>query len=101
MHVAEECVRTVPERHVPGHLTGELHARNLKLFDETAKLNPPDLAKVPDPRKLAALQELFAKAYDANATLRGMLFGLRSLDVVRVLEDVSGSKTEPPVEVEA
>jgi len=79
----------------------ELHARNLKLFDETARLNPPDLAQVPDPRKLAALQEVFTKAYDANATLRGMLFDLRSLDVVRVIEDVSGSKTEPPVKGEA
>ncbi len=66
---------------------GELHARKLKLFDETAKLNPPDLAQVPESRKLAALQDAFTKAYDANATLRGMLFDLRSLDVVRVIED--------------
>jgi hypothetical protein len=83
------------------YFPGELHARELKLFDETARLNPPDLAQVPDPRKLAALQEVFTKAYDANATLRGMLFDLRSLDVVRVIEDVSGSKTEPPVKGEA
>ncbi|MBI2890379.1 MAG: hypothetical protein HYY13_06290 [Nitrospirae bacterium] len=27
---------------------GELHARKLTLFDETAKLNLPDLAKVPE-----------------------------------------------------
>jgi hypothetical protein len=79
----------------------ELHARKLKLFDETARLNPPDLAQVPESRKLAALQEAFTKAYDANATLRGMLFDLRSLDVVRVIEEVSGSKTEPPVAGEA
>ena len=44
---------------------------------------------------------MFTKAHDANATLRGMLFDLHSLDVVRVIEDVSGSKTEPPVEGEA
>lgn len=79
----------------------ELHARNLKLFDETARLNPLDLAKVSESRKLAALQEVFTKAYDANATLRGMLLDIRSLDVVRVIEDVSGAKTEPPVKGEA
>ncbi|MDO8722917.1 MAG: TaqI-like C-terminal specificity domain-containing protein, partial [Syntrophales bacterium] len=79
---------------------GEFHTRKLKLFDETARLNPPDLAQVPESSKLAALQEVFTKAYNANATLRGMLFDLRSLDVVRVIEEVSGSKTEPPVEGE-
>jgi adenine-specific DNA-methyltransferase len=75
----------------------ELHARNLTLFNETARLNPPDLAKVPEFRKLAALREIFDKAHDSNATLRNMLFDLRSLDVVRVIEEVSGAKTEPPV----
>jgi hypothetical protein len=78
----------------------ELHARNLKLFDETVRLNPPDLAQVPESRKLATLQEVFTKAYDTNATLHGMLFDLRSLDVVRVVEEVSGANTEPPVEGE-
>ena len=47
----------------------ELHARKLKLFDETAKLNPPDLAKLSDSRKLAVLQELHAKAYDRGCHL--------------------------------
>jgi len=79
---------------------GEFHTRKLKLFDETAKLNPPDLAQVPESRKLAALQEVFTKANDPNTTLRGMLFDLRSLDVVRVIEDVSGLNTEPPVKGE-
>ncbi len=65
---------------------GELHARKLKLFDETAKLCPPDLGKVPDSREPEALQEVFTKAYDANAALCGMLFDLRSLDIVRVIE---------------
>ncbi|MEI6633447.1 MAG: TaqI-like C-terminal specificity domain-containing protein [Chlamydiota bacterium] len=67
---------------------GELHARKLKLFDETAKLNPPDLAKLSDSRKLTALRELHAKAYDRDATLRAMLVDLKSLDVVRVIGDV-------------
>jgi hypothetical protein len=79
---------------------GELHARKLKLFDETAKLNMPNLAKFSESRKLEVLQKVFAKAYDASATLRGMLFDLRSLDVVRVIEDVSGSEERPIVEDE-
>jgi hypothetical protein len=78
----------------------ELHARKLKLFDETARLNPPDLAKVPESRKPAALQELFTKAYDADAALRVMLFDLRSLDVVRLIEDVPGSEARPFAEDE-
>ncbi|MBI3986760.1 MAG: hypothetical protein HY343_07565 [Lentisphaerae bacterium] len=56
--------------------------------DETAKLNPPDLAKLGAADKLAALQELHAKAYDKDAALRAMLFDLKSLDVVRVIENV-------------
>ncbi|MFH1744430.1 MAG: hypothetical protein ABIH23_35960 [bacterium] len=67
---------------------GEFHTRKLKLFDETARLHPPNIAQVPESRKLAALQEVFTKAYDANATLRGMLFDLRPLDVARVIEEV-------------
>jgi hypothetical protein len=72
---------------------GELHARRLKLFDATARLNPPDLAKLRAGDKLAALQELHAKAYAKDSTLRGMLFDLKSLDVVRVIEDVDGPKS--------
>ncbi|MFH1718478.1 MAG: TaqI-like C-terminal specificity domain-containing protein, partial [Planctomycetota bacterium] len=78
----------------------ELHARKLKLFDETVKLSPPNLAQFSDLRKLTALQEVFVRAYDSDATLRGMLFDLRSLDMVRVIEEVSGANTEPPVEGE-
>jgi adenine-specific DNA-methyltransferase len=66
---------------------GELHARRLKLFDETSKLNPPDLAKLSAGDKLTALQELHDKSYAKDAALRGMLFDLKSLDVVRVIED--------------
>jgi hypothetical protein len=70
---------------------GELHARKLKLFDQTAKLDPPDLARVPEKEKLERLQETFSKAYDKNATLRGILSDLNTLDVVRVIEDVSAA----------
>ncbi len=90
---------------------GELHARKLKLFDETAKLNPPDLTKLraadlpaeaAQAGKLAALQELHAKAYAKDAALRGMLFDLKSLDVVRVIEDAdeTAGKAETPEEAE-
>jgi len=36
---------------------GELHARKLKLFDETARLNPPDLAAVAEKHLPAATEE--------------------------------------------
>jgi hypothetical protein len=71
----------------------ELHARKMQLFDETAKLNPPDLAKFRAADKLTALQELHDKAYAKEAILRGMLFDLKSLDVVRVIEDVDEAPT--------
>jgi REP element-mobilizing transposase RayT len=72
---------------------GELHARRLRLFDETAKINPPDLAKLRAGDKLTALQELHERAYAKDAALRGMLFDLKSLDVVRVIEDVDAAPT--------
>ena len=68
---------------------GELHARKLKLFDETARVNPPDLSAVAEKQKLATLQELFTNAYDAKAPVRAMLHDLPSLDVVRIIEDAS------------
>lgn len=68
---------------------GDLHSRKLNLFDQTAKLDLPDLTKVPEKQKLEHLQEAFSKAYDKNATLRRMLSDLKTLDVVRVIEDVS------------
>ncbi len=37
---------------------------------------------------MAALQELHERAYDPNSSLRGMLFDLKTLDIVRVIEDV-------------
>ena len=64
------------------------------VFDETTNLNPPDLAKLRAADKLTALQELHAKAYEKSATLRSMIFDLKSLDVVRVIEDVDERKEE-------
>jgi len=75
-----------------------LHARRLKLFDETAKLNPPDLAQLPESLKGEALQEMFTKAYDTNAALRGMLSDLHSLDVVRVIEELPNETAKRSIE---
>jgi len=65
----------------------ELRGRKLKLFEETAHLDLPDLSKLSEGRKLARLTELFEQTYDSNANLREMLFSLRSLDVVRIIEE--------------
>ena len=64
----------------------ELHTRNLHLFDETAKLNPPALEQLSNAQKLTRLNELFEKAYDIKAPLRAMLFDLRSLETIRIIE---------------
>ncbi len=69
--------------------TGELHARQLRLFDETAKLALPALDKLSEAQKLLGLKELFEQAYDSNATIRSMLYSLRSLEVVRIIEQQS------------
>jgi hypothetical protein len=65
----------------------ELHARNLRIFDETAKLDPPALEELSDTQKLTRLDELFKQAYDLNAPLRSMLFSLPSLESVRIIEE--------------
>jgi len=75
----------------------ELHARNLKLFDETARLNPPDLATIAESDKPTALLKLFDKVQDADSTLRSMLFDLRSLDVVRLIEETLDAKAASPI----
>lgn len=72
----------------------ELHARSLRLFDETVKLAPPALEKLPDTQKLSRLKELFEQAYPTNAPLRSMLFDLRSLETVRLIEEKPGEKKE-------
>jgi len=74
---------------------GELHQRSLRIFDETAKLAPPALEALPDAQKLPRLKALFEQAYDTNAAIRSMLFSLRSLEVVRVIEE-SSQKVERP-----
>ena len=75
---------------------GELRSRKFNLFDETAKLKPPELAKLSDVDKLTALEALHEKAYNTNSSLRGMLFDLKSLDVVRVIEEAGEEKEREP-----
>jgi hypothetical protein len=79
----------------------ELHARNLRLFDETAKPDnaPPDFAKLKEPEKLKRLQALFERTYDSNHPIRSMLFSLRSLETVRIIEE--GSTKNAKSEVKA
>ena len=49
----------------------ELHARQLRLFEATARLNPPALKKLSDAQKLTRLQELYEQASTPNAPHRG------------------------------
>jgi hypothetical protein len=53
------------------------------VFDETANLNPPDLAKLRTADKLPALQELHAKAGDH---IGAILKDLKKIDEISVIE---------------
>lgn len=67
----------------------ELHARHLRLFEQTAKPDnaPPALASLrDDSAKLATLRACFERTYDVNHPLRAMLFSLRSLESIRIIE---------------
>ena len=80
-------------------LSEEFHARNLRLFDESAKPDnaPPDLAKLKDVDKLKRLHELFERIHDANHPIRSMLFSLRSLETVRIIEEGSTKPAQAEV----
>ena len=71
----------------------ELHAHGLRLFEATAKLAPRSLDTMSDTQKLNYLKELFEQSYDVNAPLRSMLFSLRSLGTIRIIEDLN-TKTD-------
>lgn len=73
---------------------GELHARKLSLFEETKKLDLPQLSALPERSKLSLLREIFEKAYDSNSVLRSMLHSLSSLEVVRTIEEAKDAKNE-------
>jgi len=67
----------------------ELHSRNIRLFEETAKLDNilPGIPKLDVAAILKSLQALFERAYDTKHPIRSMLFSLRSLETVRVIEE--------------
>lgn len=62
---------------------GELHSRNLHLFDLTAKLALPP-PETPD--YVPSLQAAFARAYDLKQPLRAMLADLQTIEEVRIIE---------------
>ena len=72
----------------------ELHARHLRLFEETARPAnaPPALAALADAAKLPALRACFERTYDVNHPLRAMLFSLRSLEPIRIIEGEATSE---------
>lgn len=72
---------------------GEFEARKLHLFQETARLNLPDLKMLADNQKPIALQEVFERAYNTDAVVRSMLFDLQSIEVVRIIEEESNTAT--------
>ena len=69
------------------YFPSEMHERNLFLCDETTKLRLRDLNMNREKVKLSRLREVFETAYDSNSTLRTMLHSVRSLEVVRIIED--------------
>jgi adenine-specific DNA-methyltransferase len=63
---------------------GELHARNLHIFDLTTTLGlPTDPAAADYPEQL---QAAFHRAHDLNKPLRGMLADLQTIEEVRIIE---------------
>jgi hypothetical protein len=63
----------------------DLHARKLNLFDATAKLNPPDLAKLPAAKKSQALLELSGTA-QTRSPIPAMLDDLHKIEPIRIIE---------------
>ena len=74
----------------------DLYARNIHLFEETAKPEntPPALTALSDADKLAKLHVCFERTYDVNHPLRSQLFSLRSLEPIRIIEAEDAGKTK-------
>jgi len=64
----------------------DLHARGLRFFDLVTQANIPDIETMPEPKRLDALRKKFEELYDTNHRLRGAIFDLGSLDIVRTIE---------------
>ncbi|MBV5288593.1 MAG: Eco57I restriction-modification methylase domain-containing protein [Pelodictyon phaeoclathratiforme] len=75
----------------------ELHSRKIKLFAETVRFVPPDFSTLSEEQRIKRLSDSFEKAYDSNATIRSMLFDLRSLEVVRIIEEPTERNAMTPL----
>jgi len=69
----------------------ELHARNIHLFEETAKPENliPDLTNQDLVTNFERLKVCFERVYDIKHPIREMLFSLRSIEEVRIIEGES------------
>lgn len=74
---------------------GELRTRRLTLFDATAKLNPPDLSKIPAHEKLVPLKEL--QAATEKSPLSAMFADLVKVEEVRLIEEAAKEHIRPSV----
>jgi len=68
------------------YFPGELHARDLRLFDQVSAAALPTLNDLPEPRRRDLLRQHFERTYSTDHPLRGALFNLGSLETVRVIE---------------
>ena len=68
------------------YFPAELHAAGLHLFTLTAQHTLPEVESVPSGQRLSSIRELFETLYDINHPLRAALFGLGSLETVRIIE---------------
>lgn len=68
------------------YLPDELHNRNLHIFDLVHQAKFPKLNAVPESERLDRLRNLFEKIYHTDHTLRGALFNLGSMEIVRIIE---------------
>lgn len=66
----------------------ELHARHLHLFDESAKPENriPDLSGLEPTARFDLIKTCFQRVYDIKHPIREMLFSLRSIEEIRIIE---------------
>lgn len=66
--------------------TDDLREHKLTLFRYVDEAKLPDLEVIPENERLTQLTEIFERIYDGNHPVRGTLFALRNLEVVRIIE---------------
>ena len=64
----------------------ELHAQKLTPFRYAEEAKMPVLDSIPEGERLTRLTEIFERIYDGNHPVRGTLFALRNLELVRIIE---------------